>query len=261
MTDTLPQLEDTFIETSNLLADIARLVTAAHFRQKISVNRKSDLSPVTAADQQIEKEMRELIQSRHPDHSIFGEEFGLTKGSTPWQWTLDPIDGTKSFVAGVPTFGSLIALGHHDKPMLGVIEMPLLKERWLGITHKDTTHNGKKCSTSNASLKDAVVLSTTPEMFNSEQWIQFKKLSEVTCVRAFGTDCLGYGLLASGHTDLVIEADLKPYDFLALIPIVEGAGGKITDWNGKRLTNESDGTVLAAANLKLHGQALKILNT
>jgi fructose-1,6-bisphosphatase/inositol monophosphatase family enzyme len=98
-------------------------------------------------------------------------------------------------------------------------------------------------------------------MFNSEQWIQFKKLSEVTCVRAFGTDCLGYGLLASGHTDLVIEADLKPYDFLALIPIVEGAGGKITDWNGKRLTNESDGTVLAAANLKLHGQALKILNT
>ena len=261
MTNTLSQLEDIFIETSSLLADIARHVTATHFRRKISANRKLDLSPVTAADQQTEKEMRELIQSRHPGHSIFGEEFGLTQGSTPWQWTLDPIDGTKSFVAGIPTFGSLIALSYNEIPILGVIEMPLLKERWLGITHKETTHNGKQCSTSDASLKNAVMLSTTPEMFNSQQWIQFKKLSEATYVRAFGTDCLGYGLLASGHTDLVVEADLKTYDFLALIPIIEGAGGIITDWNGRRLTNESDGTVLAAANSKLHNQALKLLNT
>ena len=259
MTNNLSPLDTSMIETAELLADIARTTTIEYFRNNISVSRKSDLSPVTVADQKTEEKMRNLITQRHPEHSIFGEEFGYTKGSTPWQWTLDPIDGTKSFVAGVPTFGSLIALGYNNTPMLGIIEMPALKERWSGNIYASTLHNGKKCQTRHVNLNEAVVLSTTPEMFNSKQWQKFTTISSHTHVRAFGTDCLGYGLLASGYADLIMEADLKPYDFLALIPIIEGAGGKITDWQGNPLNNQSDGTVLATGSASLHAEALTII--
>jgi len=255
-----PELTREIIDTANDLADIAREVTLGWFRRKTDVDSKQDRSPVTIADRETEHRMRELIESRFPDHGIFGEEYGVKSGQSEWLWTLDPIDGTKSFVSGKPTFGSLIALRFGSDNLLGIIEMPALGERWLGIAGDQTCFNQQACRTSETrDLEDAVLLCTTPDMFNQAEWGIFNVVSNRARVRNFGTDCLGYGLLASGHTDIVMEADLKPYDYLALIPIVQGAGGIITDWQGEPLNDSCDGRVLACANQVLHSQALDMI--
>ena len=254
MTDTqIP--DDDVIETAVALADIARATTRSFFRQRLDVDRKADRSPVTAADRETERRMRELIEARHRAHGIVGEEFGTRKGESAFTWILDPIDGTKSFVSGKPLFGSLIALLHGDSPVLGVIEIPCQDERWIGVRGRPTIYNGEPCRVSaTTTLDEAVMLATTPDMFDGDDWPVFERVSRAARARAFGTDCYGYGLVAAGFSDAVMEADLEPYDYMALVPVIEGAGGIITDWRGERLTIESSGHVLACATSALHGE-------
>jgi len=250
-----------FLDTAHLAADQARDITRAWFRSDMSVQNKKDRSPVTIADEWTEQVIRDIILKRHPDHGFFGEETGSHHSDTNWQWVIDPIDGTKSFATGMPTFGTLIALLYQGTPVLGIIDHCILDERWVGVHGLPTTHNGLPCHTrTTRKLEDAAVYTTTMDMFDDRTAIQASRLTGVCKFRVFGGDCYGYGLIASGFNDLMCEADLKPYDFLALVPVITGAGGVISDWRGNPLTMNSEGDVLASANPDLHNAALKRLN-
>jgi myo-inositol-1(or 4)-monophosphatase len=241
------------------LADVARAVAREHFRTPLTVERKGDGSPVTVVDREIETRMRRMIRAAFPGHAIRGEEFAA-EGSGEFAWVLDPIDGTKSFVTGFPLFGSLIALLQGDRPVLGVIEAPALEERWMGCEGRPTLFNGRQVKTSDCrSIEQAVVYTTTAETFSADERRCFQGLSERAALRRFGGDCYLYGMLAGGYCDLVVEVQLKPHDFMAVIPIVEGAGGRISDWRGGRLSSSSDGRVVAAASEALWRQAIQEL--
>jgi len=248
--------------TAIAAADLARTITLKYFRQNIDIENKVDSSPVTVADQETEAAIKALILKNHPAHGFFGEESGDQTSEESWRWIVDPIDGTKAFANGSPTFGTLISLIHNDNPVLGIIDHAALGERWIGLSGQPTTCNGETCKTSQISeLQDASVNCTTIDMFDPAGFQLFNQLSSACRYRTFGGDCFSYGLLASGHAHLVCEADLKPYDFMALVPVIEGAGGIITDWEGQRLTPTSGDKVLASANASLHQQAIKILHS
>ena len=241
------------------LADAARAIARAYFRQPIAVEQKPDRSPVTAADRAIETELRRLIRAAFPTHGIQGEEFPAEAGDE-FTWVLDPIDGTKSFITGYPLFGSLIALTHAARAVLGVIETPALGERWVGIEGAPTLCNGAAVRTSNCTaIEQARVYSTSADAFGGERLRRYDAYTRRAAMRRFGGDCYLYGLLASGHCDLVIEAAMRPHDFQALVPVVEGAGGRISDWNGRALDAHSGDAVLAAATPALWTQAVAAL--
>jgi myo-inositol-1(or 4)-monophosphatase len=243
------------------LADVARDISRRHFRTALAVDRKGDGSPVTVADRDIESQMRRMIRAAFPDHGVRGEEFAPEAGGE-FTWVLDPIDGTKSFVTGFPLFGSLIALLRGDRPVLGVIEAPALAERWVGCEGRPTLFNGSRVSTSSCrSIEQAVVYTTTAETFGPAERARFETLSSRAALRRFGGDCYLYGMLAAGHCDLVIEVQLKPHDFMAAVPIIEGAGGRISDWRGAPLSSVTDGRVVAAATETLWRQAIAELGT
>jgi inositol-phosphate phosphatase / L-galactose 1-phosphate phosphatase / histidinol-phosphatase len=252
---------DRFLALASELADAAGAEVRPHFRQHFTVEDKPDLTPVTAADRAAELAMRRLIEVRFPDHGIVGEEFGRVREGAEFVWVLDPIDGTKSFISGVPLFGTLIALTLGGHPILGVIDQPISRERWIGATGRPTTLNGaaircRACS----GLGSATLFATTPEMFRGPDAAAFGRVSAAVKLTRFGADCYAYGLLAAGFIDLVLEASLKPYDFCAMIPIVEGAGGVATDWRGARLDLASDGRVLVAGDHHAHEAALALLD-
>lgn len=250
---------DQFLRFANQLADAARPIAREYFRQPLAVESKADLSPVTIADRTIEIALRQMIESRYPDHGILGEEFSARQGNH-LTWVLDPIDGTRSFITGMPLFGTLIALLQDGRPMLGVIDFPALSERWTGATGQASRHLGNVVRTSSVGkLAEASCYSTSPDMFTGEDAGKVSRLGAQLGMRRFGGDCYAYALLASGHCDLVVEAGLQPYDYLSLVPVIEGAGGRISDWQGRALTLESDGRVLAAANTSLWEQALASL--
>jgi len=229
------------------LADVARDLCRRHFRTALAVERKPDGTPVTTVDRAIETEMRRMIRAAFPGHAIRGEEFA-PEGNGELAWVLDPIDGTKSFITGFPLFGTLIALTHAGRPVIGVIEAPALAERWVGCAGRPTAFNGEPVRTrAGSSLAAATVYTTTAETFDPPDRRRFETLSARAALRRFGGDCYLYGMLASGHCDLVIETHLKPHDFMAVIPVIEGAGGRISDWHGAPLGFASDGRVVAAA--------------
>ena len=176
-------------------------------------------------------------------------------------WVLDPIDGTKSFISGVPLFGTLIALTRRRRPILGIIDQPISRERWVGATGRPTTLNGAPihCRACPA-LAAATLFATTPDMFKGDDAIAFARVSAAVKLTRFGADCYAYGLLAAGFVDLVLEASLKPYDFCAMVPIVEGAGGVATDWRGRALDLASDGRILIAGDRRAHQAALALLD-
>jgi inositol-phosphate phosphatase/L-galactose 1-phosphate phosphatase/histidinol-phosphatase len=241
------------------LADVARVIAVKNFRTPLSVDRKADGSPVTIVDRSIETEMRRLIRSAFPAHAIRGEEFAA-EGSGEFTWVLDPIDGTKSFITGYPLFGALIALLQQGRPVIGVIEAPALGERWVGCEGRPTLFNGRAVRSSACrSIGEAVVYTTTAETFDAEERRRFETLSARAALRRFGGDCYLYGMLAGGYCDLVIEVQLKPHDFMAAIPVVQGAGGRISDWRGAPLAIGSDGRVVAAATEALWLEALGAL--
>jgi histidinol-phosphatase len=242
------------------LADAAGAAIRPYFRTLLAIEDKADQSPVTVADRAAERAMRELIERRFPDHGIVGEEFGQVRAEAEFVWVLDPIDGTKSFISGVPLFGTLIALTHATIPILGVIDQPILGERWLGGVGRQSTLNGApiQCRVC-PELGAATLFATTPDMFRGPDAEGFARVSAAAKLIRFGADCYAYGLLAAGFIDLVLEASLKPYDFCAIIPIVEGAGGIATDWGGAKLSLGSDGRVLVAGDRRAHAEALALV--
>lgn len=242
------------------LADASRPIIRAAFRSGGRVDWKADSSPVTETDRAAEAAIRRLITEREPDHGIYGEEHGRAGIDRRFVWVIDPIDGTRSFMTGMPLFGTLIALADSGRPLLGVIDAPATEERWAGAMGLGTRFQGEACRTSGCTeLAEATLYSTTPDMFTGEAGARYDALGRAVRQRRFGGDCYQYGLLASGHIDLVVEAGLQPYDHMALGPVIAGAGGVATTWSGAPLSLEADGTLLAAATPALHDAARAIL--
>ncbi|KJF67656.1 histidinol-phosphatase [Rhizobium nepotum] len=259
ITDISPQQAATYTAFAEELADAARPLALSYFRTPLDVVSKLDESPVTIADRAIEKRLREMIEARFPDHGIYGEEFGVKEGNA-FTWVLDPIDGTKSFITGFPLFGTLVSLTFQEKPFCGLIDIPPTGERWLGRP-AETLFAGKSARTSGCeSMSSARFYTTSPDMFVDSEAESFERLSLKARLRRFGGDCYIYGLIASGHCDIALETGLQPYDYMALVPVVTGAGGCITDWQGNALSIHSDGRVLASATRRLHDEALALLN-
>lgn len=251
---------DSLVDFAQELAGASGEIIRRYFRTPIGVDDKPDQTPVTIADREVERAMRRLIAARFPAHGVIGEEEGAERGDADLVWVLDPIDGTKAFLTGKPTFGTLIGLMIEGAPVLGIIDQPVLRERWLGVRGAATKFNGaavraRRCD----ALAKALLNATTPEMFTGANRAAFDRLCRAVRFALYGGDCYAYGLLASGFIDLVVEAGLKPHDFCPLVPIIEGAGGAITDWRGARLTLGSDGRVVAGGDPKAHAQALAAL--
>lgn len=236
------------IALANRLADAAGAAIRPLFRADFTQERKADHSFVTEADRAAEAAMRAIIEAEFPADGIVGEEYGPRNEGAARQWVLDPIDGTTSFIAGRPIFGTLVALLQDGFPVLGVIDQPVASERWVGVTGQETTFNGRAIgSRPLRELGDAVLATTSPHLFAGHDVDHFMALARSVAERKiiWGGDCYNYGLVASGHVDLVCEAGLKLYDFAALVPVVEGAGGTMCDWSGEPLHAGSDGRVLA----------------
>jgi len=263
---------DEFVAFANELADAAREVILPFWRKPIEIESKIEEhravaeSPVTIADKNAEKAIRKLINERYPSHGIYGEEFGEENTDAKFVWVLDPIDGTKSFITGKPLFGTLIALLLDGQPAIGVIDQCVLDERWIGVVGHETRLNGVVVRTAGVDrLSEAMMYATTPHMFaEGEESRGWEALCKSVKRPLYGADCYAYALVASGFgADLVVEADLGLYDYCALVPVVEAAGGTITAWDGAPLTlqnhHASKGRVVAAANKALHAAALKII--
>jgi histidinol phosphatase-like enzyme (inositol monophosphatase family) len=239
---------DDDLAVAHRLAEAAGAAIRPHFRSGLASERKSDASPVTLADRAAEEAMRRILTAEVPRDGVAGEEFGYSEGASGRQWVLDPIDGTTGFLAGRPLFGTLIALLVEGWPVLGVIDQPILGERWVGVTGRATTFNGRevRCRTC-PSLAEASIATTGPHYFDDHDGEHFMALAARTDHKrmVMGGDCYNYAMLASGQLDLVCEANLKLHDWAALVPVVEGAGGTVCDWSGEPLSRGSSGHVLA----------------
>jgi myo-inositol-1(or 4)-monophosphatase len=247
------------------LADAARAVIRPYFRRRIEVTDKGPVGffdPVTEADKRAEQVMRDLIAAAYPDDGILGEEFGHRAGNSGFVWVLDPIDGTRAFIAGQPLWGTLIALERDGDPVLGILDQPFLDERFTasaGVTELRTAVATQTLKTrACAELGDAVICTTHPMLHFSDAERQRYWNVEKRCrLSRYGGDCYAYALVAMGFVDLVIETDLKRWDIAPLIPIIEGAGGIVTNWEGGSM-NEG-GRVIAAGDARIHAEALKVL--
>lgn len=237
-------------------ADLARRAILPHFRNPVSVHNKDDSSPVTIADKQAEAVMRGLLKNSCPDHAILGEEDGQSgTDHAEWLWVLDPIDGTRAFVTGRPSFCTLIALLHRGTPVLGLIDQPVTQERWIGIRGQKTLYSAplftgsdrfREISTRRIdNLQQAEFSCTAPEIIRPACRPSFENLKQACKRVTWGGDAYAYGLLSLGMIDIIAEDTLKIWDWAALVPVIEGAGGCVTDWHGASLTSRSDGTLLA----------------
>lgn len=250
-----------YVAFAEALADASGAVIRPYFRIQGEVTNKASgdgFDPVTAADREAEAAIRALIRHRYPDHGVLGEEHGLKEGVSPFLWVIDPIDGTRAFMTGMPSWGTLIALNDGKRPVIGVMDQPVSGERFVGRPG-GAFFNGRPMKTRACSkLADAVLYSTDPDMFSAaHERSAFEAVARRVKLRRFGGDCYAYCLLALGFVDLVIESDLKPYDIQALIPIIKGAGGVVTSWSGEAA--DQGGAVVAAGDARVHAEALKTL--
>ena len=246
------------------LADAAAAVVLRYFRTGVAVDDKADASPVTVADRAAEEAMRSLIAKERPQDGIIGEEYGRTRADAARVWVLDPIDGTKSFISGRPMFGTLVGLAVDGVPQLGVIDCAAAGERWTGTVGGETLHRlrdgtqkpvrTRAC----AGLDKATLYCSSPLMFK-ENFPAFERVRTQVKLPMYGGDCYAYGLVASGFADLDIEAGLGIYDYVAVAPVLAGAGGTMTDWQGRPLTLASDGRVVAAGDARVHAAAIAAL--
>ncbi len=247
------------LAVAHALADAAAAQSMAWFRQPLAVITKADASPVTLADQAAETAMRDILAAQRPLDGIYGEEHGRERLEAERVWVLDPIDGTRSFITGSPLWGTLIALLQGGRVVLGIIDMPVLGERWVGQGGA-ASRNGQPVRVRDcAELSEARIVTTSPDIFGADDWQAFDRLSRRCAMRRFGGDCYGYAQLAGGTIDLVVEAGLQPYDYLGPAGVIEAAGGVVTDWEGRALGLQSDGRVVAAATPALHRAALAAL--
>ena len=254
-----------FLATAHALADKAGAVILPHFRTGCAVDHKGgDLfDPVTAADRGAESAIREALSATYPSHAILGEEFGAQGGDSDYCWVIDPIDGTRAFILGLPLWGTLIGLTQGSAPLLGLMDQPFTCERfWSGETESFFRHDGttktmrtRAC----ADLGQALLATTSTDFFTTDdEHRRFEALTRAVRLRRFGGDCYNYCLLAMGHIDLVVEAGLKPFDILPLIPIIERAGGVVTTWEGR--DPRGGGRVIAAGDPRAHAAAVKVLS-
>jgi inositol-phosphate phosphatase / L-galactose 1-phosphate phosphatase / histidinol-phosphatase len=242
-------VSETDIALAERLADAAGAAIRPRFRAEHGMEAKEDLSPVTLADREAEEAMRRILIAERPMDGIIGEEFGAREGTSGRQWVLDPIDGTRAFIAGRPIFGTLIALVEDGWPLLGIIDQPIAGERWLGVAGRQTLFNGKPArARACRELRGAVLSTTSPALFDDGQLHAFEHLDAQVMSTVLGGDCYNYGCVASGWLDVVVEAGLKLHDFAALVPVVEGAGGRMCDWQGDPLHAGSNGEVIAAGD-------------
>ena len=262
MPDPRELVADMYLQFAEELADASREAIRPWFRSELEVERKSDGSPVTQADRAAETAIRERICSRYPNHGIVGEEFGADQADAEWVWVIDPIDGTGAFISGLPTFGTLIGLVRDGVPVLGVLDQPILTERWTGLSFPELsprathdTHVIHTSSTTEFGERDRFRIrpDDVQRVRERDAW---NGLSSSLYRARYGIDCYAYGLLASGFVDIVCEASLKSWDYIALVPIVRGAGGQMTDWDGEPLSLDSKDRVLASASHELHRAAL-----
>ena len=248
------------LRTAHALADAAAAHSMAHFRTPLAIITKADESPVTMADRAAETAMREILGVRHPADGIYGEEHGAERVDAARVWVLDPIDGTRSFITGSPLWGTLIGVLEDERVVFGMVDMPVLGERWFGQAGIGAERNGVAVKVSGcADVAQARIVTTSPDIFNATDLQAFDRLSKRCAMRRFGGDCYGYAQLAGGTIDLVVETGLQPYDYLGPAGLIEAAGGVITDWEGRALGLNSDGRVVAAATRELHRQALEAL--
>jgi histidinol-phosphatase len=254
---------DRLIAGAEAAADVAGAVIRPFFRARLSAELKADQSPVTIADRSAEQAMRAVLTERFPEHGVLGEEFGLDRPEARLRWVLDPIDGTRAFVSGRPTFGTLIALLDDETPVLGVIDQPVTRERWIGAKGRPTAFRGpfggragcRPC----ASLAHAELSCTSPEMLGADE-PSWRGLASAVRRNYWGGDCYAHGLLALGQIDVIAETTMKLWDWAALVPVVEGAGGRVTDWAGQPLRPGGDGRVLSVGDPALLPQIVTLLN-
>jgi histidinol phosphatase-like enzyme (inositol monophosphatase family) len=236
------------------LAEAAGAAIRPWFRRPFLVETKEDFSPVTAADREAEAAIRRLLDDYRPHDGVIGEEYGDDRPDARRVWVLDPIDGTRAFVAGRPLFGTLIALLEDGVPVLGIIDQCIIGDRWLAGPGQPTLFNGQRCHVrACATLAEARIGTTSPQAFPPEDFSAFERLRAGVGDVLYGGDCHNYGLVAAGHLDAVVESGLKLHDWAALVPIITGAGGVITNWQGQTLNMASDGRVIAAGDAALAG--------
>jgi myo-inositol-1(or 4)-monophosphatase len=258
MSSTFTPADD--LRVARALADAAASHSLRLFRTPLDVISKADESPVTQADRAAEAAMREILGAERPADGIYGEEHGLERVDAERVWVLDPIDGTRSFITGSPLWGTLIGLLRGGRVELGMVDMPVLGERWFGQAGVGAQRNGQPVRVSAcAAVAEARIVTTSPDIFDAADWAAFDRLSRRCAMRRFGGDCYGYAQLAGGTIDLVVETGLQPYDYLGPTGLIEAAGGIVTDWQGRPLGLQSDGRVVAAATRELHRQALDLL--
>jgi histidinol phosphatase-like enzyme (inositol monophosphatase family) len=249
------------VDLARRLADAAGAAVRPFFRSRFVRETKDDASPVTEADRAAEAAMRAILAAERPGDGIIGEEYGGERAGAERVWVLDPIDGTRAFVAGRPLFGTLVALIEGGVPVLGLIDQPIIGDRWIGVRGRPTLFNGAPAATrACAAIADAHLGTTSPAAFPAGDLPRFERACAAARDTLWGGDCHNYGLVASGHLDAVIESGLKLHDFAALIPIVEGAGGRITDWQGRPLDARSPGQVIAAGDPALIDPIAALLN-
>lgn len=253
---------DDLIAGAEAAADVAGAVIRPFFRSGLDASRKQDHSPVTMADRAAEQAMRAVLSERFPEHGVLGEEFGHDRAGAEYCWVLDPIDGTRAFITGRPVFGTLIALMRGDTPIIGIIDQPVTGERWIGAAGRRTVFRGpygghagcRPCPT----MAEAELSLTSPQMLGADT-PRWERLAGAVRRVSYGGDCYAYGLLALGQIDVIAECDLKIWDWAALVPVVEGAGGRVTDWSGQTLHPGNAGHALAVGDAELLDQAIALL--
>ena len=256
----MSKIPQQLIKLANKCADASGKIIKKYFRKKIKINLKKDNTPFTKADIEAEKIIRELILKQEPNCGFVGEETGTVNMNREYCWVVDPLDGTKSFITGKPSFGTLIGLLKNNKPVLGILNQPILNERWVGIAGVETKYNNKKVRVRKCkSIKGAKMYATSPMMFQERNKKIYKNVRAKIGECLFGADCYSHGLMSLGFVDVILEANLKPWDYIASASIISGAGGKITDWNNNDLNLQSDGRILATGDSNIHKQIIKII--
>ena len=247
------------VEFAHILADAAGEIVRAAARSRRVVHRKADASPVTEIDRAVELRLREMIAAHYPGHGIIGEEFGDDRRGAGHVWVLDPIDGTKAFMAGLPVYGTLIGLARAGRPVLGIIEQPVTRERWTGIDGDGTWYNGERVHAGACRrLSDALVCTTSHEYYEGEDADAFGRIVSGSRWMVYGGNCLAFAQVACGFVDVALETNVGVYDYCALVPVVENAGGVMTGWRGEPLTIEpaKGGRIMASGNRVLHEAAM-----
>lgn len=253
------------------LCDVAAKQTMPRFRSQTKVENKrpQDFDPVTEADKGAEEAIRQYLEANLPHHGIVGEEFGIKEGESLYQWVIDPIDGTRAFISGLPVWGTLIGLYYDGVPYAGAMDQPFTKERFyagpetqeMGLKTTLQLAGGQpevQCTSQTKKLNQATLMTTSPHLLENDQDRKYFDLEKQVQLFRYGGDCYAYSMIACGQVDLVVESGLNVYDIAALIPIIEGAGGMVTNWQGGDASQ--GGQILAAANHGLHQQAMELLN-